>query len=99
MRTPARSARKKKKTALAGTRAQKLAADYRAALEQQAATAEILRIIASSGRNATPVFEAITRAGAKLMPDTLVALFLMRDGRIEYPSHTGLPARQQAAIG
>src|SRR5262245_35983874 len=39
------------------------------ALEQQAATAEILKLISSSPTDTQPVFEAIVRGGLKLFPD------------------------------
>src|SRR5437867_2240002 len=100
MGTPARSTRNGKKTALAGLRgkpaareAERLAkalADYRASLEQQAATAEILRIIASSPESTDAVFEAITRAGTQLLPGTRFALFLVRDGQQHFIAHSGI---------
>jgi len=72
--------------------------EYKEAVEHQAATAEILRIIANSADSTAPVFEAITRAGIHLIPDTRVALFLVRDGKIHYVSHAGLPASEQAKM-
>ena len=46
------------------------------ALQQQAATAEILKLISSSPADAQPVFEAIVRSGLKLFPDAAVFIAL-----------------------
>ncbi len=46
------------------------------ALQQQAATAEILKLISSSPADAQPVFEAIVRNGLKLFPDAAIAIAL-----------------------
>ncbi|HYV72451.1 MAG TPA: GAF domain-containing protein, partial [Pseudolabrys sp.] len=46
------------------------------ALEQQAATAEILKLISSSPTDTQPVFEAIVRGGLKLFPDAAIAILL-----------------------
>src|SRR5438067_12523539 len=107
-KTPVRSTRNCKKTALAGSRRKpvrgeterlaKALADYRESLEQQAATAEILRVIASSGEDADAAFEAITRAGLRLLPGTRVALFLVRDGQLHYVSHSGIADQNRAKI-
>ena len=49
------------------------------ALEQQAATAEILSVISNSPTDTQPVFNAIVQSGLKLFPDALISLAL-RDG-------------------
>jgi hypothetical protein len=46
------------------------------ALQQQAATAEILKLISSSPADTQPVFEAIVRSGLKLFPDAAVFIAL-----------------------
>ncbi len=46
------------------------------ALEQQTATAEILRVISSSPTDTQPVFEAIVRSGLKLFANAAVAVAL-----------------------
>src|SRR6188768_4268103 len=46
------------------------------ALQQQAATAEILKLISSSPADTQPVFEAIVRSGLKLFPDAAIAIAL-----------------------
>jgi GAF domain-containing protein len=71
---------------------------YKEALEQQAATAEILRIIASSAAKAEPVFEAITRAAMRLVKCSRVALFLVRDGKLHYLSHIGIAKKVKSEL-
>lgn len=46
------------------------------ALEQQAATAEILRVIRSSTTDTQPVFEVIVRSGLKLFPHAAISIAL-----------------------
>ena len=52
------------------------------ALQQQAATAEILKLISSSPADAQPVFEAIVRNGLKLFPDAAIAIALPDGGKL-----------------
>ena len=49
------------------------------ALHQQAATAEILKMISSSPSDTQPVFEAIVQSGLKLFPDAAI-LIVLPDG-------------------
>jgi two-component system, NtrC family, sensor kinase len=49
------------------------------ALQQQAATAEILKMISSSPSDTQPVFEAIVQSGLKLFPDAAI-LIVLPDG-------------------
>ena len=46
------------------------------ALQQQAATAEILKLISSSPADTQPVFDAIVRSGLKIFPDAAIAIAL-----------------------
>ena len=49
------------------------------ALQQQAATAEILKMISSSPSDTQPVFEAIVQSGLRLFPDAAI-LIVLPDG-------------------
>jgi two-component system NtrC family sensor kinase len=68
------------------------------ALEQQAATAAILRVIANTPGDSDAVFEAITRAGLRLLPGTRVALLLVRGEQQHYVSHSGVPQNERANV-
>src|SRR5206468_4564995 len=72
--------------------------ETREALEHQKASADILRIVASSVESTDPVFEAITAAGMHLIPGTRVALVLVRDGHIHYASHSGVSDEERAEL-
>jgi len=52
------------------------------ALQQQTATAEILRIISSSPTNVQPVFDAIVTSGIALFEGAAVAVVLPEDGEV-----------------
>jgi GAF domain-containing protein/anti-sigma regulatory factor (Ser/Thr protein kinase) len=69
------------------------------ALEHQKASAEVLKIVASSVESTAPVFEAITAAGMRLMPGIRVALILVRDGELHYASHSGISDERRAEMG
>src|SRR5512147_1919028 len=47
-----------------------------AALHQQAATAEILKLISSSPADTQPVFDAIVQSGLKIFPDAAIFIAL-----------------------
>jgi PAS domain S-box-containing protein len=51
-------------------------------LERQTATAEILRVISSSPTDVQPVFDAITQAGLKLFPGSVVLMTIPRDAEV-----------------
>jgi len=52
------------------------------ALDRQAATAEILRVIASSPTDTQPVFEAIVESGSRLFPDAAISVALPKEGQV-----------------
>ncbi len=56
-------------------------------LEQQTATAEILRSISSSPSDVTPVFEAILDSAARLCDSPLSGVFRHEDGIVHLVSH------------
>jgi hypothetical protein len=54
----------------------RLSRELSEAVEQQAATADILNIISNSPTDTQPVFDAIVQSGLKLFPDALISLAL-----------------------
>ena len=95
MTKPARKARKRRITARAGVRAarpglrgDKLEAAYREALEQQAATAEILRVISASPADAQPVFDAIARHAQRLFDAPYGSVARYIDGMLHLAAFT-----------
>ncbi|MCK6427481.1 response regulator [Betaproteobacteria bacterium PRO7] len=59
------------------------------ALEQQTATAEILRAISASPTDATPVFDTIVRNAARLCKANTVFVMLHQDGLLTLAARTG----------
>ena len=73
--------------------------DLQESLEQQTASAEILRVISSSPTDVQPVFDAIAHSAAVLCEATNGTVFRLRDGLIHLvgsyslsPSPTGVCA-------
>src|SRR6478609_7166920 len=56
--------------------------DLKEAREQQAATAEILKVIASSPSDVQPVFEAIVRSAAKLFEPCSATITTLKDDKL-----------------
>ena len=59
------------------------------ALEQQTATAEILKVISSSTTDVQPVFDVIASSALRIFDGTSVAVFLKRDGNIDLGAVSG----------
>ena len=77
----------KRRTALAATRAKRRSVsgpskDLEDAREQQAATAEILKIIANSPSDVQPVFEAIVGCAAKLFEPCSATITTLKDDKL-----------------
>lgn len=63
--------------------------ELKEAVDRQAATAEILRVISSSPKNAQPVFEAIVRAGQRLFPEAIVSIALQAGNEVRVAAIAG----------
>jgi PAS domain S-box-containing protein len=64
--------------------------ETREALEQQTATAEILRVMASSPDNVQPVFDAIVRSAVRLCEGLHCSLFRLEGGLQHFVAHHGV---------
>ena len=86
------SDRSRRKTSNGGKLARALA-DAAEARAHQAATAEILKVIASSPSNVQPVFDAIADAVGRLFADRGVGLWLVQEDRAaaRRPRPDGIP--------
>jgi len=69
------------------------------ALEQQAATAEILRVISSSPTDVQPVFDTIVRSGLRLLRGYSASMMLLRDGDwLDLVAYTSTSAEADASL-
>src|SRR6266849_713239 len=68
------------------------------ALERQTATAEILKVIASSPSDTTPVFEAIANSAKRLLGGFSTAVFRLLDGTVHLAAFTPTPPAADAAL-
>ena len=68
------------------------------ALEQQTATGEILRVIASSPTDVQPVFDTIARSAARLCEAQFCHVFRFDGKRLHFVAHHGLTPEGQAAL-
>jgi PAS domain S-box-containing protein len=59
------------------------------ALEQQTATSDILRVIASSPTDIQPVLDVVANYGARLSDSVECAIFLAEDGEMRLAAHAG----------
>jgi len=65
--------------------------DLRETLDEQTATAEILRIISSSPTDTGPVFDAIVKSGVRLFDGLNMALRLVKGDQAELVASTRMP--------
>ena len=72
--------------------------DLTQALEQQTATAEILRVISSSPTDLQPVFDTIVRSAVKLCGATFGGLQRIIDGRMTLDAQCGVTADEIATL-
>jgi signal transduction histidine kinase len=70
------------------TRVARLTRELREALEQQAATSEILKIIVSSPDDVQPVFDAIARSANSLVGGTATTVVLRREDMLHLAAFT-----------
>jgi len=68
----------------------RLLTETREALERQTATAEILKVIASSSSNVQPVFDAIVSSGARLFEPCAATITTLKDGMLHWNATAAL---------
>jgi len=73
-------------------------AELKEALEHQRASASILGIIASSVKDTQPVFDAIAKAGASVIRNARLQLFLLRGDQLHHVGGTGLSDEQRERL-
>jgi GAF domain-containing protein/CheY-like chemotaxis protein len=67
-------------------------------LERQTATADVLKVIASSPSNVQPVFEAIAASSKRLMQGQSAAVWLLREGHLHLAAFTPVSAEADRAL-
>ena len=72
-----------------GTSQKRLKQELKEALDRQAATAEILRVISSSPTSAQPVFETIVQTGLTLFPNATISIALQAGDEVRVAAIAG----------
>ena len=72
--------------------------ETQASLERQTATADILKVIAGAQTDVQPVFDAITRSGARLFEPCMSAILMREGGMIHLRSIGGPASANQEAL-
>src|SRR5262249_61411699 len=67
-------------------------------LDQQTATSEILRVIASSPTDAQPVFDAIVKSASRLLGGAFTALTNVRGNALRLVAHQDVPGARVEAV-
>src|SRR4029079_18829661 len=97
-----KTAKAKRRTAPAAARGKRLASDpindLQEAREQQAATAEILKVIASSPNYVQPVFDSIVRSAKRLLGGHTAGLYHIIDDMVYLKAFTPLDAESDEAL-
>ena len=65
--------------------------DLTNALEQQTATADVLRVMSSSATDTQPVFDAIVRSAVRLCHARFALVYRLEDDVIQFAAHANLP--------
>ncbi|HVP09474.1 MAG TPA: ATP-binding protein [Burkholderiales bacterium] len=73
-------------------------AELKEALEHQRASGSILDIIASSVKDVQPVFDAIAKAGASVIRNARLQIFLLRGDQLHHVGGTGLSEEQRERL-
>jgi class 3 adenylate cyclase/putative methionine-R-sulfoxide reductase with GAF domain len=76
----------------------RLGREHDEARQQQAATAEVLRIISNSPSNAQPVFQAIVDSAARLCAAAYCFVFRFDGELMHFVAHNGIAAEAVAAV-
>src|ERR1700740_260376 len=77
-------ARPPSSSAASEAKVERLTRERDEALERQTATAEILKVIASSPSNVQPVFDAIVNSGTRLFEPCAATITTLKDGLLSW---------------
>jgi signal transduction histidine kinase len=73
--------------------------ELRQSLEQQTATADVLRVISSSPGELEPVFDAVARSAARLCNASDAFIMIREDDRLRSVAHHGVIPTSAASVG